>query len=37
MIQNLKQPIRHLEIYQLLLRDELARAGADAAWQFDLR
>ena len=37
MIQNLKQPIRHLEIYQLLLRDELVRAGADAAWQFDLR
>lgn len=37
MIQNLKQPVRHLEIYQLLLRDELVRAGADAAWQFDLR
>lgn len=37
MIQNLKQPVRHLEIYQLLLCDELVRAGADAAWQFDLR
>jgi len=37
MIQNLKQPVRHLEIYQLILRDELVRAGADAAWQFDLR
>jgi DnaJ homolog subfamily C member 28 len=32
LVQNLKQPVRHLEIYMLRLPEELARAGADAAW-----
>lgn len=32
LIQNLKQPVRHLEIYFLRLPDELARAGADPEW-----
>ena len=29
---NLKQPVSHLEIYQLLLSDELARAGVNTDW-----
>ena len=32
LIYNLKQPISHLEIFQLRLSDELARAGVDQEW-----